>query len=71
MLAVLPPVLSMGRQARGDHMAHRAAVVYALWVVEYDLPWAYRLWRLTRVRSALDLGDSVLEALAAERAGSC
>lgn len=46
MLAFAPAVLALQHRAQRDRWARVAAGVYTAWVLGYDVPWSYRLWRL-------------------------
>lgn len=48
MIAFVPPVLSLQQRAHRDAWACTAVGVYTTWVLAYDVPWSYRLWRLNR-----------------------
>ncbi|WP_432548573.1 TspO/MBR family protein [Kineococcus sp. SYSU DK004] len=46
MLAFTVPVGVLLAAVREDRVSRALAGAYALWVVGYDVPWSYRLWRL-------------------------
>jgi tryptophan-rich sensory protein len=45
-LAFLVPLLALQRSVTSDRPSMIALTPYTLWVVAYDVPWSYRLWRL-------------------------
>lgn len=46
VLAFLPPLALLQTSVAGDRASSLAVGSYSVWVVGYDLPWTYRLWRL-------------------------
>jgi tryptophan-rich sensory protein len=46
--AFLVPLLALQRSVAGDARPRTALAPYTLYVLLYDLPWTYRLWRLNR-----------------------
>jgi tryptophan-rich sensory protein len=46
VLAFLPPLALLLSSVAGDRTSRLAVGSYSAWVIEYDLPWTYRLWRL-------------------------
>ena len=46
MCAFLVPVLALQRSVSRDARSRRALAPYTAFVLGYDLPWTYRLWRL-------------------------
>ncbi len=46
ILAFLPPLVLLQTAVRGDRTSTVAVGTYTAWVVGYDVPWTYRLWRL-------------------------
>ncbi len=47
----LVPPLALQRSVAGDVHSRRALAPYTGYVLLYDLPWMYRLWRLNPTRS--------------------
>lgn len=45
-LVFLVPLLALQRSVASDRPSMIALTPYTLWVVGYDVPWSYRLWRL-------------------------
>ena len=45
-LVFLVPLLALQRSVTSDPPSMIALTPYTLWVVGYDVPWSYRLWRL-------------------------
>lgn len=45
-LVFLLPLLALQRSVTSDPPSMIALTPYTLWVVGYDVPWSYRLWRL-------------------------
>ncbi|HEX6483850.1 MAG TPA: hypothetical protein VF043_33800, partial [Ktedonobacteraceae bacterium] len=37
-----------------DHVSAWLVLVYVVWVIGYDIPWAYRLWRLVLPSDMVD-----------------
>ena len=37
---------ALQRTVRDDRVATLALAPYTVWVLVYDIPWSYRLWRL-------------------------
>lgn len=50
--AFLVPLLALQRSVQGDAPSRRALTPYTLYVLLYDVPWVYRLWRLNPAREA-------------------
>jgi tryptophan-rich sensory protein len=48
LCAFLVPLLALQRSVAGDARSRTALAPYTLYVLLYDLPWTYRLWRLNR-----------------------
>lgn len=46
VLVFLGPLLALQRSVASDPPSVVALTPYTLWVIGYDLPWFYRLWRL-------------------------
>ncbi|GAA0623999.1 hypothetical protein GCM10009547_28910 [Sporichthya brevicatena] len=46
ILAFLPPLALLQASVRDDEVSRRLVAAYSTWVVAYDVPWTYRLWRL-------------------------
>jgi tryptophan-rich sensory protein len=46
VVAFLIPLSQLQWSVRRDRRARWALLVYSIFVAVYDLPWAYRLWRL-------------------------
>jgi translocator protein len=46
ILVFLGPLLALQRSVASDLPSVVALTPYTLWVVGYDVPWTYRLWRL-------------------------
>ncbi len=44
--AFLVPLAGLQRSVKGDARSRRALAPYTLYVLLYDVPWMYRLWRL-------------------------
>jgi len=44
------PLVGLQRSVAGDGRARNALAPYTAYVLVYDLPWIYRLWRLNRPR---------------------
>jgi tryptophan-rich sensory protein len=55
LCAFLVPLLALQRSVAGDARSRTALAPYTTYVLVYDLPWMYRLWRLnpTDVRSRI------------------
>ncbi|MGK5110841.1 MULTISPECIES: tryptophan-rich sensory protein [unclassified Geodermatophilus] len=55
LCAFIVPLVALQRSVAGDAHSRHALTPYTAYVVIYDLPWVYRLWRLnpTRVRTHL------------------
>jgi tryptophan-rich sensory protein len=49
ILVFLVPLLALQEAVAEDAVSRRVLAPYTLWVVGYDLPWTFRLWRLNRV----------------------
>jgi len=46
VLVFLGPLLALQRAVTSDRSSLAALTPYTLWVVGYDVPWTYQLWRL-------------------------
>lgn len=46
VLAFLPPVALLQTSVAHDRISRVAVGAYTAWVVGYDVPWTYQLWRL-------------------------
>jgi len=46
VLAFLVPLLALQKSVASDRPSLIALTPYSLWVIGYDVPWTYRLWRL-------------------------
>jgi tryptophan-rich sensory protein len=46
VLAFLGPLLALQKSVASDRPSLIALTPYTLWVIGYDVPWTYRLWRL-------------------------
>ena len=46
LILFLFPLLAFQRSVRSDRRSMLALTPYTLWVLAFDLPWTYRLWRL-------------------------
>lgn len=46
IIAFLVPLSLLQASVSGDRTSRSALAPYTVWVVCYDLPWTYRLWRL-------------------------
>jgi translocator protein len=46
VLAVLGPLLAVQKSVASDRPSLIALTPYTLWVIGYDVPWTYQLWRL-------------------------
>jgi translocator protein len=46
VLAFLGPLLALQKSVASDPPSMIALTPYTLWVVAYDIPWTYQLWRL-------------------------
>ena len=46
VLAFLGPLLALQKAVASDRPSLLALTPYTLWVVGYDVPWTYRVWRL-------------------------
>jgi translocator protein len=53
----LVPLLQLQRSVVGDAPSRRALTPYTAYVLLYDLPWVYRLWRLNPTRGRTSLPD--------------
>jgi tryptophan-rich sensory protein len=49
LCAFTVPLLALQRSVAGDARARRALAPYTAYVLLYDLPWTYRLWRLNPI----------------------
>jgi tryptophan-rich sensory protein len=52
LCAFLVPLVSLQRSVAEDAHSRRALAPYTAYVLIYDLPWTYRLWRLNRASLA-------------------
>ena len=52
VLAFLGPLLALQKSVASDRPSLIALTPYTLWVIGYDVPWIYRLWRLNPRPSA-------------------
>lgn len=48
LLGFVVPLALLQRAVWSDNRSRAALLPYTAWVVVYDLPWSYRLWRLNR-----------------------
>jgi len=48
VLLFLGPLLSLQKAVSDDRPSVVALTPYTVWVIGYDLPWVYRLWRLNQ-----------------------
>ena len=48
VLLFLGPLLSLQKAVSDDPVSVVALTPYTVWVIGYDLPWVYRLWRLNQ-----------------------
>jgi tryptophan-rich sensory protein len=46
IVVFLGPLLALQKAVASDRASATALTPYTLWVVGYDVPWTYRLWRL-------------------------
>jgi hypothetical protein len=46
MLLFLGPLLSLQKAVSDNRVSVVALTPYTVWVIGYDVPWIYRLWRL-------------------------
>jgi benzodiazapine receptor len=46
VLAFTVPVLALQKAVARDRISTLALAPYTIWVLAYDVPWSYRLWRL-------------------------
>ncbi|HEX9833521.1 MAG TPA: hypothetical protein VGA66_10635, partial [Mycobacterium sp.] len=46
IIAFLIPLSLLQASVSGDRPSRCALAPYTVWVVVYDLPWTYQLWRL-------------------------
>lgn len=46
VLGFLAPLVFLQRSVWSDKRSRAALLPYTAWVIGYDLPWSYRLWRL-------------------------
>jgi tryptophan-rich sensory protein len=46
LLAFLGPLLALQKSVASDRPSLTALTPYTLWVIGYDVPWTYQLWRL-------------------------
>lgn len=46
LIAFLVPLVGLQLSVRQDPRARRVLMTYTAYVMVYDLPWSYRLWRL-------------------------
>ena len=52
ILMFLVPLLALQKAVRSDPSSVVALTPYTLWVIGYDVPWTYQLWRLNQDTSA-------------------
>jgi tryptophan-rich sensory protein len=48
VLLFLGPLLSLQKAVSDDRLSVVALTPYTVWVIGYDVPWIYRLWRLNQ-----------------------
>ncbi len=48
LLGFLAPLAFLQRSVWSDQRSRAALLPYTAWVVVYDMPWSYRLWRLNK-----------------------
>ena len=53
LCAFIVPLVALQRSVAGDAHSRRALAPYTAYVLIYDLPWTYRLWRLNPMRTRL------------------
>ena len=46
MLAFSIPLVALQKAVADDRPSNLALAPYTAWVIAYDIPWSYRLWRL-------------------------
>ena len=46
VLAFTVPVIALQKAVADDRISKLALAPYTAWVLAYDVPWSYRLWRL-------------------------
>ena len=46
VVVFLGPLLALQKSVASDRPSLIALTPYTLWVIGYDVPWAYQLWRL-------------------------
>ncbi len=46
ILAFIPPLALLQASVANDRPSRLAVGTYSVWVIGYDVPWTYRLWRL-------------------------
>ena len=51
MVVFAVPLVALQRAVVDDRTAALALAPYTAWVLGYDVPWTYRLWRLNRTAS--------------------
>ncbi len=51
MCAFIVPLVALQRSVAGDAPSRHALAPYTAFVLVYDLPWSYRLWRLNPARA--------------------
>jgi tryptophan-rich sensory protein len=51
MCAFVVPLVALQRAVAGDARSRHALAPYTAYVLVYDLPWTYRLWRLNPARA--------------------
>jgi tryptophan-rich sensory protein len=51
LCAFLVPLLALQRSVAGDARSRQALAPYTAYVLAYDLPWTYWLWRLNPTRA--------------------
>jgi translocator protein len=59
LLIFVVPVLALQARANTDQQAKRAMTPYTAWVLLYDVPWTYLLWRLNRDTSRASPGPAL------------
>lgn len=52
MVVFALPLVALQRAVADDRAAAVALAPYTLWVLGYDVPWTYRLWRLNRTTAS-------------------
>ena len=54
LCAYIVPLVALQRSVAGDAHSRNALAPYTAYVLVYDLPWTYQLWRLNPTRSSAD-----------------